>query len=110
LLVNQREALAAQWHEGGISDEFFFPSLRKIEERIGELRKEQRRHSLVVERRALDMDDIRERWFSGALDMSQKRAYVREAVLAVIVHPAGPGGRGRSPFRPELLQLIWRED
>jgi len=109
-MVNQREALAAQWHEGGISDEFFFPCLRRNEERIAELRNEQRRHSLAVERRALDVDDIRERWFSGALDMSQKRAHIREALLAVIVHPAGPRGRGRSPFRPELLQLVWRDD
>jgi DNA invertase Pin-like site-specific DNA recombinase len=109
-LVTQRETLAAEWHEGGISDEFFFPRLRKLEERIGELRNEQRRHSLAVERQALDVDDIRERWFSGALDMSQKRAYIREALLAVIVHPAGPAGRGRSAFRPELLQLVWRED
>ncbi len=37
----------------------------------------------------------------------RKRAYIHEALHAVIVHP---NGRGRSSFNPDLLEPIWRED
>ena len=36
-----------------------------------------------------------------------KRAYLRDALHAVIVHPVGGGGR--RPFNPDLLELIWRD-
>ena len=39
------------------------------------------------------------------MPLSQKRAYLREALHAVIVRPAG---RGRQAFNADLLELIWR--
>jgi hypothetical protein len=39
--------------------------------------------------------------------MSTKRTYVREALHAVIVRPAG---RGRTAFNPDLLDPVWREE
>lgn len=69
---------------------------------------------MSVERTLLDVDDIRERWFKpeaeGGLGIAQKRVYICEAIDAVIVRPAGPGGGGRAPFRPELLEIAWRTD
>jgi hypothetical protein len=60
---------------------------------------------------ATDMTVLRERWYraeeDGGLPISLKRAYLREALHAVIVHAAG-GGRKRA-FNPDLLEPIWRE-
>lgn len=60
------------------------------------------------------MTDIRRRWYSETdedrLDLSQKRAYIREALHAVIVYPAGRGNGSRDKFNPDLLEPIWRED
>jgi hypothetical protein len=64
----------------------------------------------VSQSAATDISSLRARWYKaeedGGLPLSQKRAYLREALHAVIVHPAG---RGRQAFNPDLLELIWRE-
>lgn len=44
----------------------------------------------------------------GGLDLSEKRSYVREALHAVIVSPAGKGAGSHGKFNPDLLQLVWR--
>jgi hypothetical protein len=55
---------------------------------------------------------VRRRWFTpvkdGGLDLSEKRAYVREALHAVIISPAGKGVGSHGKFDPDLLQLVWR--
>ncbi len=105
------DELGRVWREGGISNEFFFANVRQIEEKIARLRTEQSRHALQVQRRKLDVDELRRRWYApeeqGGLDVMRKRAYIREALHAVIVHP---NGRGRAAFNPDLLEPIWRED
>jgi hypothetical protein len=91
-----------------------FSTARRLEDRIKQLRNEQAGHALAAQRvtqaSATDIRALRERWYKpeddGGLPISQKRAYVREALLAVILHPAG---RGRKPFNPDLLELIWRD-
>ena len=116
-LARQREKLAklrAQWEDDQVSDDLFFSSARYLEERIKQLRNEQARHALTAQRvtqaSTTDISALRERWYKreedGGLPISQKRAYVREALHAAILHPAG---RGRKPFNPDLLELIWRE-
>ena len=116
-LARQREKLAklrALWEDDQVSDELFFTSARSLEERIKQLRNDQAKHALAVHRMsqasATDVQPLRERWYKaeedGGLPISQKRAYVREALHAVILHPAG---RGRKPFNPDLLELIWRQ-
>jgi hypothetical protein len=107
----QLDELGRAWRAGGISNEFFFSNVRQIEQQIAALRAEQSRHALRVERRKLDIEDLRRRWHTpeedGGLDIMRKRAYIREALHAVIVHPSG---RGRAAFNPDLLEPIWRED
>lgn len=116
-LARQREKLAklqAQWESDEISDDLFFSAASGLERRIKQLRGEQAKHALTAQRltqaSATDVSALRERWNKpeedGGLPVSQKRAYVREALHAVILHPAG---RGRKPFNPDLLQPIWRE-
>ncbi|MEV7387823.1 MULTISPECIES: hypothetical protein [unclassified Streptomyces] len=75
--------------------------------RIKELRKERTEHTLRVRRASKVTADVREKWFSGDLDMVQKRALVRE-VLHVVIH-LSVGGGGRRPFNPDLLVLKWTD-
>jgi DNA invertase Pin-like site-specific DNA recombinase len=116
-LTRQREKLASlrsRWEADEISDELFFGAVKPLEDRIRQLRADQAKHALATERvsraSATDISELRARWYkdeaAGGLPVSQKRAYLREALHAVILHPAG---RGRKPFNPDLLELIWRE-
>ncbi|RLK54813.1 recombinase-like zinc beta ribbon protein [Actinokineospora cianjurensis] len=102
--------MKTEWTRGGISDDFFFSAVRSLEDELRGLRVE-RRKFLLSGRTALEgVADIRERWFSDdpdtSLDISQKRTYMRLALNAVMVHPAGRGGR----FNPDRLELRWRSD
>ncbi|MEU7223069.1 recombinase family protein [Streptomyces chrestomyceticus] len=107
LTKKQRKMLRA-WQEDEISDELFFPENRTMEARIKELRNERTQHALRVQRASTVSDDIRQKWFSGELDLAQKRALIREMLHAVIVLPVGGGGR--RPFNPDLLVPKWIED
>lgn len=113
LAATQRriDDLGREWRAGGLSNEFFFANVRHLEEQVAKLRAEQARHAAQVKRRTVDVEDIRRRWYAaeddGGFDVMQKRAYIREALHAVIVHPAK---RGRAKFDPDLLEPIWRQD
>jgi len=93
-----------------MSNEFFFANVRLLEERRSQLRSEEARVAVRAKRRSVDVEDLRRRWYlsedEGGLDVSRKRAYIREAVHAVIVHPAKVG---RAKYNPDLLEPIWRE-
>jgi DNA invertase Pin-like site-specific DNA recombinase len=106
------DELGREWRAGGISNAFFFANVRKLEEQFSRLRLEERRYAARARRRTVDVDDIRRRWYAspedGGFDIMQKRAYIREALYAVIVHPVHR--RGRAAFDPGLLEPIWRDD
>jgi hypothetical protein len=107
----QLDELGREWRAGGISNDFFFRNVRDLEDRLARLRAAQGRHAATLRRRVLDIEDVRRRWYAdeadGGLDIMQKRALIREALHAVIVHPAKVG-RGR--MDPNLLEPVWRED
>jgi DNA invertase Pin-like site-specific DNA recombinase len=116
-LTRQREKLAklrAEWDNDRISDELFFSSAQRLEDRIRQLRSEQAKRALTAERvsraTATDIGALRARWYepeeNGGLPISMKRAYIREALHAVLVRPAG---KGRKLFNPDLLEPIWRQ-
>lgn len=104
--------LTRQWQEDRISDGLYFANVEKLEGRIRELTNERNRHAAVAQRAVVDVADVRRRWFTpvedGGLDLSEKRAYVREALHAVIISPAGKGVGSHGKFNPDLLQLVWR--
>ncbi|MGI5165417.1 recombinase family protein [Spirillospora sp. CA-253888] len=108
----QIRELHDQWRARKISNELFFSEIPALESEQGRLRAERDRYALTAERAATDMTDVRRRWYSenddDGLDISQKRAYIREALHAVIIHPIGRGGRIK--FNPDLLEPVWRED
>jgi DNA invertase Pin-like site-specific DNA recombinase len=104
--------LTRQWQEDRISDGLYFANVEKLEGRIRELTNERNRHAAIVQRAVADVADVRRRWFTpvedGGLDLSEKRAYIREALHAVIISPAGKGVGSHGKFNPDLLQLVWR--
>lgn len=107
-------ALREQWRDRRISNEFYFADAQHLQDKIAELRKDRARHEVGAKRASLDVDNIRERWFTtdpskNPLDLSQKRAYLQLALHAVIVHPTPRNGRGRAALNPDLLEPVWRE-
>lgn len=107
LLKTKRGELVNAWRKDLISSEVFWPEVRSIEAQIKTLQDEQARRTALAERAALDVHDIRATWFSGDLELSQKRQYIREALHAVVIHPSGGG---RKSFNPDLIELVWREN
>lgn len=108
-LTDKLGVLRRQWRDDELSDTAFFTNQAEIEEEIRAFTRDRSRHELAARRAAVDLADVRRRWEDDELDLSQKRAYIQEALHAVIVHPAGRGrGRGQS-FDPDLLELIWLE-
>jgi hypothetical protein len=110
----QIKELREQWRTRKISNALFFEEIPALESEQTRLRTERERYALTAQRAAVDMTDIRRRWYSeddeDRLDVSQKRAYIREALHAVIIHPVGKGNGSRTKFNPDLLEPIWRED
>lgn len=109
------ELLRTQWAAGNISNELFFSTAPELEKMISRLRAEAQSFMASVQRRqsrsSTDVAEIRRRWYlpeeEGGLPLSVKRSYIREALHAVIIYPAG---KGRRKFDPDLLEPIWRED
>ncbi|MFD0857098.1 recombinase family protein [Actinomadura adrarensis] len=106
----QLRELRTRFAQRRISNSLFFDEVERLEPEIAQLRADRERHSLAAQQTSADISDIRRRWYSETdedrLDISQKRTYIRAALHAVIVHPAGKGKR----FDPDLLEPIWRED
>ncbi|MEU4232361.1 recombinase family protein [Nonomuraea sp. NPDC026600] len=103
-----RQAFAAR----DIKPGDFFAEMKRVDADIDRLARKRQAHAVAVERAQADVTDIRRRWYSDTdsdrLDLSQKRAYVRRVLHAIIVLPSGR--TGRAPFDPNLLDLVWRED
>ncbi|WP_242910710.1 recombinase family protein [Actinomadura terrae] len=110
--VEQFNELRARFAKRKITNSLFFEEIERLEPDIAKLRAEAEKYELESARAKRDLTEIRRRWYSETdddrLDLSQKRAYIREALHAVIVHPAGKGHGKR--FDPDLLEPIWRED
>lgn len=104
--LEQMQELRQRFAAHKISNSLFFGEVERLEPEIQRLQAEREQHSIAAQRAAQDVTDIRRRWYSDTdddrLDVSQKRTYIREALHAVIVHPAG---KGRRPFNPDLLEL-----
>ncbi|MER6178764.1 recombinase family protein [Streptosporangium sp. NPDC001681] len=109
------DELTRQWNAGNISNDLFFKLAPGLEQEVARLRAEAAGFATSVELRQArantDVAEIRRRWYlpekEGGFPISIKRTYIREALHAVIVHPAG---QGQKIFNPDLLQPVWREE
>lgn len=117
--LEQMRELREKWRLRMVTNELFFEEIGRLEPDIAKLRTEKQRHELTAQKAAADRSDIRRRWYGkdengneydDALDLSQKRAYIKEALITVIVHPAGKGNGSRGTFNADLLEPLWRDD
>jgi hypothetical protein len=109
----QKSELREQFRSRKLSAAVFADELEFIEGELARLRREREGFALISERAAADTSDIRRRWYSedpdDQLDISQKRAYIREALAVVFVLPVGKGHGSRGKFDPDMLQVHWRD-
>ncbi|MER6509953.1 recombinase family protein [Nonomuraea sp. NPDC001636] len=113
--INRLDELTRQWQAKAIGNELFFSLAPGLEKEIADYRTEKTKHDASAQlrqsRKATDVEKIRKRWYlledEGGLPISTKRTYIREALHAVIMYPAG---KGNKKFDPDKLDPIWREN
>lgn len=113
--VSRLEELTKRWQAKAIGNELFFSLAPGLGQEIADYRAEKNKHEafakLQQSRKATDVEKIRKRWYlpedEGGLPISTKRTYIREALHAVIMYPAG---KGNKKFDPDTLDPIWREN
>lgn len=107
----QLRELRTRFAKRTISNSLFFGEAERLEPEIAQLRADRQSYELAAHKAAVNVTDIRRRWYSETdddrLEISQKRTYIHEALHAVIVHPVGKGYGNK--FDPDLLEPIWRE-
>jgi site-specific DNA recombinase len=91
---------------GNISAERHFPSLARMETTEAELRREKRRYEGRRQARKHAIANLAEEWDKPDFTMEQKQAAIAETLTAVIIKPAGKGGR----FHPDQLTPVFRQE
>ena len=111
----QLDALTRQWNGRQITNDLFFKLVPGLEQQINQLRAEKNKHEAAIAAKAARDDtsasEVRRRWYlaeeEGGFPISVKRTYIRSALHAVIMYPAG---KGNKKFDPDLLDPVWRND
>lgn len=114
-VVEQLAELTRQWNARQITNDLFFKLVPGLEQQINGLRAEKNKHEAAVAAKAAQQEtsasEVRRRWYlpeaEGGFPVSVKRTYIRSALHAVIMYPAG---KGNKKFDPELLDPVWRTD
>ncbi|GLZ04149.1 hypothetical protein Acsp03_16150 [Actinomadura sp. NBRC 104412] len=107
--------MTRQWNARKITNDLFFKVAPGLKQQIAQLRADKAKHDATMtakrERADTSAAEIRRRWYlpekEGGFPISVKRTYIRSALHAVIVYPAG---KGIKRFGPDLLDPIWRTD
>jgi hypothetical protein len=96
--------LTAAWRERRISAARYFGLLPELEEDERRLAAERERWIAKEYGAARKPTRIREEW--ADLTLAERRAYIEEALSAVLVLPAN----GQKRWNPDRLQPVWREE
>lgn len=94
----------AGWRAGQVSAARYFALLPELEAEEKQLARERERWLARTATAAARPANLREEW--DGYSLAEQRAYIEEALVAVIVRPAN-GRRGKIADR---LEPIWRED
>jgi hypothetical protein len=95
-----------RYETGGITDERYWPSLARMEADETALKAEQRKYENRQQARRQVVANLAEEWDKPDFTMEQKQAAVAATLTAVIIRPAGKGGR----FSPDQIVPVFRED
>lgn len=93
-----------QYEAGNNPADLHFPSLARMEAARAKLRREQARYNRARDTRRVGIANLAEEWEKSDFTMEQKQAAIAESVTAVIILPAGKGGR----FNPDQVRIVWR--
>ncbi|MBV9012614.1 MAG: hypothetical protein JO272_11285 [Pseudonocardiales bacterium] len=91
---------------GNISAERHFPSLARMEAVEAGLKRERRQYEGRQQARRHAVANLAEEWGKPDFTMEQKQAAIAQTLTAVIIKPAGNGGR----FHPDQIVPVFRED
>ena len=95
-----------RYEKGDITDERYWPSLARMEADETVLKAEQRKYENRQQARRQVVANLAEEWEKPDFTMEQKQAAVAATLTAVIIRPAGKGGR----FSPDQIVPVFRED
>jgi DNA invertase Pin-like site-specific DNA recombinase len=93
------------YEKGMISAQRYFSSLARMEADEAELLREKRRYEGRQQARKHAVANLAEEWGKPDFTMEQKQAAIAETLEAVIIKPAGKGGR----FHPGQIVPVFRE-
>ncbi|QKW39304.1 hypothetical protein HUT06_39100 [Actinomadura sp. NAK00032] len=107
------DALIRQWNARQVTNDLLL--VPGLEQQINQLRTEKNKHEAAIAAKAArdgtNASEVRRRWYlpeeEGGFPISVKRTYIRSALHAVIMYPAG---KGNKKFDPDLLDPAWRND
>jgi site-specific DNA recombinase len=95
-----------RYEKGDITDEHYWPSLARMESDEATLKAEQRQYDRQQQARERVVANLAEEWDKSDFTMEQKQAAVAQTLTAIIINPAGKGGR----FHPDQIVPVFRED
>jgi hypothetical protein len=101
--INEQQT---NYEKGMISGERHFPSLARMEAEEAKLRREKRRYEGHQQSRRHRVENLAQEWEKSDFTTEQKQAAIAQTLTAVIIKPAGKGGR----FHPDQIVPIFRED
>ncbi|MDT3440967.1 recombinase family protein [Pseudofrankia sp. BMG5.37] len=87
-----------------IDPQDYFSVLPDLREQERELVADRNAYQVAAAKARSRPADIEAEWETYTL--AHQRAIIAEHLRAVVVHPAG---KGRRPFNPDLLELVWRD-
>ncbi len=95
-----------QYEAGNISAARHFPSLARMEAAEAELKRERRQHEGRQQARRHAVTNLADVWDRPDFTMEQKQAAIAQTLSAVILMPAGRGGK----FHPDQIKPVFRDD
>ena len=94
-----------QYEKGKVSARRHFSSLARMEADEAELLREKRQHEGRQQARRQTVANLAEKWDEPDFTLEQKQAAIAQTLEAVIIKPAGKGGR----FHPDQIVPVFRE-
>ncbi|MEU6969804.1 recombinase zinc beta ribbon domain-containing protein [Kitasatospora aureofaciens] len=85
--------LGEQYRADNISGSTYFPLLAKLESDERKLKNERQRHEAARTQRMEAIPDLRRQWADPNFALEQRQAAVAKSLIAVVIHPTGPGSR-----------------
>ena len=100
------EELQRHYEKGMVSAQRYFSSLARMEADEAELLREKRRYEGRQQARRNAVVNLAEEWDKPDFTMEQKQAAIAQTLEAIVILPAGKGGR----FHPDQIVPVFRQD